>query len=232
MRINVTSVLVDDQDKAVRLYTEVLGFVKKTEAALRGRDRRPCRPRRAEGRRPGRLAISEATWQRRATAWARPSTVDGLAVRGSSPRVGSNRFWHLLRCADHLPAGCRPVRGSAKDTQASAKSVLLGNRVADARTGHNHRTRPNRLVTRRIGILLRKSTKLIVSNETTGPRAAPGNNAPAPAGSWRGIVRRRIHRGGATTGQSRCGRVVRGRATGTCPRGRPRRARRSSRCGR
>lgn len=31
MRINVTSVLVDDQDKALKFYTEVLGFVKKTE---------------------------------------------------------------------------------------------------------------------------------------------------------------------------------------------------------
>jgi catechol 2,3-dioxygenase-like lactoylglutathione lyase family enzyme len=31
MRINVTSVLVDDQDKALRFYTEVLGFVKKTD---------------------------------------------------------------------------------------------------------------------------------------------------------------------------------------------------------
>jgi catechol 2,3-dioxygenase-like lactoylglutathione lyase family enzyme len=31
MRINVTSVLVDDQDKALRFYTEVLGFTKKTE---------------------------------------------------------------------------------------------------------------------------------------------------------------------------------------------------------
>jgi catechol 2,3-dioxygenase-like lactoylglutathione lyase family enzyme len=29
MRINVTSVLVDDQDKALAFYTEVLGFVKK-----------------------------------------------------------------------------------------------------------------------------------------------------------------------------------------------------------
>jgi catechol 2,3-dioxygenase-like lactoylglutathione lyase family enzyme len=34
MRINVTSVLVDDQDKALRFYTEVLGFVKKTEVSL------------------------------------------------------------------------------------------------------------------------------------------------------------------------------------------------------
>src|ERR671919_569876 len=34
MRINVTSVLVDDQDKALRFYTEVLGFVKKTEIPL------------------------------------------------------------------------------------------------------------------------------------------------------------------------------------------------------
>jgi catechol 2,3-dioxygenase-like lactoylglutathione lyase family enzyme len=31
VRINVTSVLVDDQERALRFYTEVLGFVKKTE---------------------------------------------------------------------------------------------------------------------------------------------------------------------------------------------------------
>jgi catechol 2,3-dioxygenase-like lactoylglutathione lyase family enzyme len=34
MRIGVTSVLVDDQDKALRFYTDVLGFVKKTEVPL------------------------------------------------------------------------------------------------------------------------------------------------------------------------------------------------------
>jgi catechol 2,3-dioxygenase-like lactoylglutathione lyase family enzyme len=34
MRINVTSVMVDDQHKALRFYTEVLGFVKKTEIPL------------------------------------------------------------------------------------------------------------------------------------------------------------------------------------------------------
>ena len=34
MRINLTSVLVDDQDKALRFYTEVLGFVKKTDVPL------------------------------------------------------------------------------------------------------------------------------------------------------------------------------------------------------
>jgi catechol 2,3-dioxygenase-like lactoylglutathione lyase family enzyme len=34
MRINITSVFVDDQDKALRFYTEVLGFVKKTEIPL------------------------------------------------------------------------------------------------------------------------------------------------------------------------------------------------------
>jgi catechol 2,3-dioxygenase-like lactoylglutathione lyase family enzyme len=33
-RINITSVLVDDQDKALRFYTEVLGFTKKTEVPL------------------------------------------------------------------------------------------------------------------------------------------------------------------------------------------------------
>jgi len=34
MRINLTSVLVDDQDKAERFYTEVLRFQKKTEIPL------------------------------------------------------------------------------------------------------------------------------------------------------------------------------------------------------
>lgn len=31
MKINLTSVLVDDQDKALKFYTEVLGFVKKRD---------------------------------------------------------------------------------------------------------------------------------------------------------------------------------------------------------
>jgi catechol 2,3-dioxygenase-like lactoylglutathione lyase family enzyme len=34
MRINLTSVLVDDQNKALRFYTDVLGFTKKTEIPL------------------------------------------------------------------------------------------------------------------------------------------------------------------------------------------------------
>ena len=34
MRITVTSVLVDDQAKTLRFYTDVLGFVKKTEIPL------------------------------------------------------------------------------------------------------------------------------------------------------------------------------------------------------
>ena len=34
MRIHLTSVLVDNQDEALRFYTEVLGFVKKTEVPL------------------------------------------------------------------------------------------------------------------------------------------------------------------------------------------------------
>jgi catechol 2,3-dioxygenase-like lactoylglutathione lyase family enzyme len=36
MKITLTSVLVDDQDKALRFYTDVLGFVKKTEIPLGG----------------------------------------------------------------------------------------------------------------------------------------------------------------------------------------------------
>ena len=34
MRIVLTSVLADDQDKALRFYTDVLGFVKKTEIPM------------------------------------------------------------------------------------------------------------------------------------------------------------------------------------------------------
>jgi catechol 2,3-dioxygenase-like lactoylglutathione lyase family enzyme len=34
MRINLSSVFVDDQDKALRFYTQVLGFVKKMEIPL------------------------------------------------------------------------------------------------------------------------------------------------------------------------------------------------------
>jgi catechol 2,3-dioxygenase-like lactoylglutathione lyase family enzyme len=36
MRINVTSVMVDDQDKALSFYTDVLGFMRKTEIPLGG----------------------------------------------------------------------------------------------------------------------------------------------------------------------------------------------------
>jgi catechol 2,3-dioxygenase-like lactoylglutathione lyase family enzyme len=34
MRINLASVLVDDQDRAFRFYTEILGFVKKTDVPV------------------------------------------------------------------------------------------------------------------------------------------------------------------------------------------------------
>ncbi|HEV8281462.1 MAG TPA: VOC family protein [Candidatus Limnocylindrales bacterium] len=36
MRIVVTSVLVDDQEKALRFYTDVLGFVKKADVPMGG----------------------------------------------------------------------------------------------------------------------------------------------------------------------------------------------------
>ena len=39
MRIHLASVLVDDQAKALRFYTEVLGFVKKTDVPLGGEAR-------------------------------------------------------------------------------------------------------------------------------------------------------------------------------------------------
>ena len=34
MKIGITNVLVDDQDKALNFYTDILGFVKKTEVPL------------------------------------------------------------------------------------------------------------------------------------------------------------------------------------------------------
>ena len=34
MRINLASVLVDDQEKALRFYTEILGFVKKNDVPV------------------------------------------------------------------------------------------------------------------------------------------------------------------------------------------------------
>jgi catechol 2,3-dioxygenase-like lactoylglutathione lyase family enzyme len=34
VRINLASVLVDDQDKALRFYTEILGFAKKTDVPV------------------------------------------------------------------------------------------------------------------------------------------------------------------------------------------------------
>jgi predicted enzyme related to lactoylglutathione lyase len=34
MKIKLSSILVDDQDKALKFYTEVLGFVKKTEIPM------------------------------------------------------------------------------------------------------------------------------------------------------------------------------------------------------
>jgi len=34
MRIQLTSIVVDDQDKALKFYTEVLGFVKKRDIPL------------------------------------------------------------------------------------------------------------------------------------------------------------------------------------------------------
>lgn len=39
MRINLTSVFVDDQETALKFYTEVLGFVKKHDIPMGGEDR-------------------------------------------------------------------------------------------------------------------------------------------------------------------------------------------------
>ncbi|WP_395292444.1 VOC family protein [Kitasatospora hibisci] len=39
MKIHLTSVFVDDQEKALRFYTELMGFVKKHDVPLGGTDR-------------------------------------------------------------------------------------------------------------------------------------------------------------------------------------------------
>ncbi|MFE2293375.1 VOC family protein [Streptomyces sp. NPDC059452] len=39
MRIHLTSLFVDDQEKALRFYTDVLGFVKKHDVPMGGEDR-------------------------------------------------------------------------------------------------------------------------------------------------------------------------------------------------
>lgn len=48
MRIRLTSVFVDDQDKALKFYTEVLGFVPSQDIPVGGSDGSPFGPRRAE----------------------------------------------------------------------------------------------------------------------------------------------------------------------------------------
>jgi catechol 2,3-dioxygenase-like lactoylglutathione lyase family enzyme len=39
VRIKLTSVFVSDQEKALQFYTKVLGFVKKTDIPIKGKDR-------------------------------------------------------------------------------------------------------------------------------------------------------------------------------------------------
>jgi catechol 2,3-dioxygenase-like lactoylglutathione lyase family enzyme len=39
VRIKLTSVFVSDQEKALQFYTQVLGFVKKTDIPIKGKDR-------------------------------------------------------------------------------------------------------------------------------------------------------------------------------------------------
>ena len=74
MRINLTSVFVDDQDKALGFYTEVLGFEKKHDIPM-GEDRwltvvSPERPRRHRARAgaqraPGRRPVQAGAGRRR-----------------------------------------------------------------------------------------------------------------------------------------------------------------------
>jgi catechol 2,3-dioxygenase-like lactoylglutathione lyase family enzyme len=57
MRIVVTSVFVEDQEKALSFYTEVLGFQKKTDIPLG--ERPPCRQTVQAGTCRGRHSVHE-----------------------------------------------------------------------------------------------------------------------------------------------------------------------------
>jgi catechol 2,3-dioxygenase-like lactoylglutathione lyase family enzyme len=76
MRINVTSVLVDDQDKALRFYTDVLGFVKKTE-----------------------IPLGEARW----LTVVSPDEPDGVELLLEPDRHPAARPWKEALVADGIP---------------------------------------------------------------------------------------------------------------------------------
>nr|WP_284288438.1 VOC family protein [Angustibacter aerolatus] len=98
MRITVTSVLVDDQRKALRFYTEVLGFTKKTEV--------PMGEHRLAHRR-----VTGGPRRRGAWCWSRTST-RGAAVQGGARR--RRRPVHVLRGARRA----RRVRAAARSGRA------------------------------------------------------------------------------------------------------------------
>jgi len=84
VRSTLTSVLVDDQDKALRLYPEVLGFVKKTEI--------PLGAQLADGRLAGRTPTG--------SSWCSKAASNSRTTHTSEPR----RRTHLVRgrvCAGH-----------------------------------------------------------------------------------------------------------------------------------
>ena len=110
MRINITSVFVDDQDKALAFYTEVLGFVVKHDVAMGGPDRwlTVVSPQDPEGTE----LLLEPSGHRR------NRTVQGCAVRRRHPvhavRGGQCcrriRSAHRTRCSVH-PAAHRDGSG-------------------------------------------------------------------------------------------------------------------------
>ena len=103
MRINVTSVLVDDQDKALAFYTDVLGFVKKTDIPL------------GEPMADRRLA--------RATRMAPSSSSSPMATR---PRHRSRRRWsrdgipYTSFAVDDVAGRVRAARRARRPVHAAA----------------------------------------------------------------------------------------------------------------
>ena len=98
MRIHLTSILVDDQDKALRFYTEVLGFEKKTE-----------------------IALGEHRWL---TVVSPEQPAGTELVLGAEPRVPGIPSGRRSPLGEDLGAGCaipcrEPPAGSAHQVRAS-----------------------------------------------------------------------------------------------------------------
>jgi len=92
MRINVMSIMLDDQTKALRFYTEVLGFVKKREIPL-GEHSWLTVSTRPRGRSSRHSSKTESRSRRSPSTMSRPSTTASSRMACASPN--HRRRWAL-----------------------------------------------------------------------------------------------------------------------------------------